>query len=349
MLVLSCAMSTSHEDIGSHRIDKIRSIRATLASAKRVAITTHLNPDGDALGSSLALFHWLTGRGVQTTVILPNEAPSNLVWMPGIADAKIWGGGISSLEHYDVIVVLDLNAVSRLGDLGNAVVESGSTIINIDHHTHPESFASLAWIDVEVCSTCSLIGELITHDTSLAVLSAECATCLYTGIMTDTGSFRFPRTTSGVFEMAGLLVNNGADPVGIYDRVMNQGSIGRTRLLGATLSSMGIHAQGRLCTLVVSSSDLEQYGCTLEDTEGFVQQALALEGVAMGILFVELPNEIKCSFRSKGAAYVRDLAASYGGGGHVYAAGARIRNKNLASVVADVSMHAITCLNAIVP
>lgn len=343
-------MLTSHEDIGSDTTNKIKAIRTTLLQAHEIAITTHINPDGDALGSSLALQHWLSGNGAKADVILPNAAPSNLQWMPGIEKAIVWGAdNAHSLSGYDVIVVLDLNAISRLGSLGAAVLDSGATIINIDHHTHPESFAAIAWVDVEACSTCYMIGQLIVDGAVEAEISAECATCLYSGLMTDTGSFRFPRTTGDVFRLAGLLVEKGANPVSVYDNIMNQGSIGRTRLLGATLSSMGIHAHGRLCTLVVTADDLSSYGCTLEDTEGFVQQALALEGVTMGILFVELPDEIKCSFRSKGTSYVRDLAATYGGGGHVYAAGARIRNRDLVSVVADVTMNATTCLQATMP
>lgn len=317
-----------------------------LINARHVLITTHINPDGDAIGSSLGLYHWLQSHGISAIVMSPNALPANLQWLPGADKVLVWEQASESLIHdADVIVVLDLNALSRLGKLGESIRSASSCIINIDHHTHPEDFASIAWIDTEACSTSSMIASLITTaPATLSSYSAQTATCLYTGIMTDTGSFRFPRTTADVFTTVAELVRNGADPVLSYERVMNQGNVGRAKLLGKTLSTMDVRADGRLCVMVVSQADIQDYQCSLEDIEGFVQHTLTLRGVEMGILLVELPDEIKCSFRSKGTAYVRDLAASFGGGGHIYAAGARVRESSLQTVANEIASKAIATL-----
>lgn len=345
MRALFCAMSTSHEDIVSTVSVNTTLIVEHLLTAKNVLITTHINPDGDALGSALGLLHWLRANSIQARVMLPNAAPTNLGWLPGADAVDVWAEDKQPyVSSADTIVVLDLNAISRLGTLGSAIVHSTARIINIDHHTHPEEFASLAWIDTESCSTCYMISQLIMSADASAEMTPDAAMCLYTGIMTDTGSFRFPRTTAPVFKTAAMLLDKGADPVLAYDRVMNQGSINRTQLLGKTLSQMSVLANGRLCVMTVCQDDLQEYACTVEDIEGFVQQTLTLRGVEMGVLIVELPNEIKLSFRSKGAAFVRDLAAVYGGGGHVYAAGARVTGTALLDIVRDVTQRAVQYL-----
>ncbi len=321
-----------------------RNVIESINSARSVVITTHRNPDGDAVGSALGFWHMLRSMGKQAHVILPNEEPQNLRWLPGAREMTVFGEDCSHrVANADTIVVLDLNALSRLEKLAEAITSSGATIVNIDHHTHPENFAHVQWIDIEACSTAMMVAQIAMQ---CNVITAPLATCLYTGIMTDTGSFRFPRTTPEVFEIAGLLVANGADPVMAYDEVMNRGSIQRTQLLGKCLSQLQIHASGALCTMVVSRADLEHYQCTTEDTEGFVSQTLALDGVQMGILFVELADEVKISFRSKNSIYVRDLAAKFGGGGHVYAAGARIKGQPLQQVVATVTERAITSIGS---
>lgn len=317
----------------------MNSILHAIRSTRTAVITTHLNPDGDAIGSALGLWHLLRGLGTTATVMLPNAAPSNLVWMEGADEMVVFEESTRHvLSKADTIFVLDLSAVSRLGDLGAAIVASTATVVNIDHHTHPENFAEVVWIDTDACSTSVMIAQVAAE---LEIYSPAMAMCLYTGIMTDTGSFRFPRTTSDVHRTVATLIDKGADPVRSYDEVMNRGSVGRTRLLGIALSTMGLHANGTLCTMVVRNSDMLANNCTREDVEGFVSQTLALEGVTMGILFVELEGETKISFRSKGNTHVRDLAALYGGGGHVYAAGARVKGRGFEEVVGEVTRKAV--------
>lgn len=318
-------------------------VLAELAATRNAVITTHVNPDGDAIGSALGLWHLLRIHGCYATVVLPSAAPSNLQWMEGACDMVVYSEHTSGvLDGADAIFVLDLNAISRLGDLGAAIIASKAKIVNIDHHTHPEKFAHVAWIETSACSTGIMIAQCAME---MSTFTPAIAMCLYTGIMTDTGSFRFPRTTSDVHRVVAQLIDEGADPVRSYDEVMNRGSVGRTRLLGLSLSTMCVHANGALCTMIVRRADMLAHGCTTEDVEGFVSQTLALEGVTMGILFVELESEIKCSFRSKGKTHVRDLAARYGGGGHVYAAGARVKNRNFDEAVVEITREAESVLS----
>ncbi|MBU3679355.1 MAG: hypothetical protein FGM32_07085 [Candidatus Kapabacteria bacterium] len=325
----------------------VSELRSILSVARSVVITTHVNPDGDAVGSALGMMHWLRARGLQCTVVLPNAAPSNLQWLPGAAEMLTYNSRADVLiADADLVIVLDLNTLTRLGELGTRIAESTAVIVNIDHHTHPQDFATLAIVNTDACSTCFLLAELILLIDGEPVLGAELAQCLYTGIMTDTGSFRFPRTTERVFVLAGLLVGHGADPVETYDAVMNQSSFGRSRLLGIALASLQLQADGRLCTMSVRRKDLIDNGCNVDDVEGFVHHTLTISGVQVGILFVEVDGEVKCSFRSKGTVYVRDLAASYGGGGHVHAAGARIRQRGFDEVLTTVTTSALGLFSA---
>lgn len=313
-----------------------------LAGVRRVIIVTHVNPDGDAIGSALGTWNWLGSRGFDCTVILPNAAASYLQWMPGAEHMITYSSRCDQLiSDADLILVLDLNTLLRLGELGARIAASSATIVNIDHHTYPQDFARLALIDTDACSTCALMAEIILEIDGENAISHEVATCLYTGIMTDTGSFRFFRTTAQVFRLAALLISKGADPVQTYEEVINQSSFGRTRLLGIGLASLQTHADGQLCTMMIRRSDLLETGCNVDDVEGFVHHTLSIAGVRAGILFVEVDGEVKCSFRSKGDTGVRDLAAKFGGGGHVHAAGARIRQARFEEAVPMVTTAAI--------
>ena len=316
--------------------------REALYKGLNFLLTTHVNPDGDAIGSVLGLKHALESMSKSVVVMLPSPCPDNLLWMPAAESMKVWTGAESDLallHTADTIVVLDLNTLKRLGSLGEAITSATSaTVINIDHHAEPDAFATVACIDVDAPSTTSMLVEMISDEH----LTSDAARCLYTGIMTDTGSFRFPRTTSQTFEQAARLLDAGADPVEAYERTINVNTFSRINLLGAALNSMQLHADGRLCIMTVSLQDLSRAQATIDDTDGFVQHTLSITGVEMGILFVELTDTIKVSFRSKGATHVRVLAATYGGGGHDHAAGARFPGETLAAVIDRVVRDAVS-------
>lgn len=339
-----------------------------LAKAQNVVITAHINPDGDAVGSSLGLYHALKDMGKSVRVILPTPVPSTMAWMPGVDVVEIYSlDPTITLGNADTVVVLDLNSVSRLKDIGALIVsfanrsktdmgegtktdmgegtkadvgghsktDSAVQIINIDHHTEPEDFADVQLVDTTAAATCQMLVDVLRLMPGVT-MSSDCATCLYTGIMTDTGSFHFPRTTSSLHRIVADLIDSGADPVRIYDNVYNHSPVARMRMLGFALSSMTTHHNGRLCMMVIEKADMIRFGCTIDDIEGYVHNTLEVDGVDVGVLLVELPNEIKCSFRSKGTVYVNELAKKYGGGGHVYAAGARVKNATLHEVLTSV-------------
>lgn len=308
-----------------------------LANAQKIVITAHINPDGDAIGSALGLYHVLRSAGKGVRVIMPTPVPSTMAWMPGMEVVEVYSlDPTITFGDADTIVVLDLNSVSRLKDLGTLILSTRTAtnvrIVNIDHHTEPEDFADVQLVDTTAAATCQMLVQVLALMPNVA-LSADAATCLYTGIMTDTGSFHFPRTTSSLHRDVAFLIDAGADPVRIYDNVYNHSPVARMRMLGYALSSMTTHHNGRLCTMVIEQSDLLRFGCTTDDVDGYVHNTLAVDGVEIGVLLVELPNEIKCSFRSKGTVYVNELAKKFGGGGHVYAAGARVKDASLNDVL----------------
>ncbi len=336
----------------------IQNLANELLSHNTFVLCTHVNPDGDAIGSVLGLRHLLKQAGVSEdniSVFLPSECPQNLLWLPGANEMEVWTNSDQQRQFLceaNCIVVLDLNSLDRLQSLGAAIGECRGTVVNIDHHSHPEHFTTWQWIDTDSPATCEMVARLwfegmVPQNSTFTEQSQplECAAqCLYTGLMTDTGSFRFPRTTAWVFECASRLVNYGADPVLSYENVFNTNSFRRMRLLGHALATMTLHHDGKVCTMTVSAEEMKAFDCSVGDTEGFVHHTLGITGVYIGILFVELPDCVKCSFRSKGPVFIRDLAAQYGGGGHTYAAGARVYGRRLQDVVNDVVNASLSLL-----
>lgn len=302
----------------------------TLHAAKKVIITTHRDPDGDAMGSALGMAHYLGSKAI---VLLPTPAPENLMWMPGAQDCIVFSPGAPLPEH-DTIIVLDLNTLGRLAELGEAITHSNANIINIDHHTHPQDFAQLAWVDTTFAATCAMLARLFIA--TGADISANVATCLFTGIMTDTGGFRFPRTTAELFSDVSKLVSFGADPVSISDNVLNCNSIERTQLLGEVLANMRFYKNNQFCVMLVTAELLKKYSVSHTELDGFVHFTLSISGVRAGLLIVELPTQIKLSFRSKGGVHVHEIAAHYGGGGHVHAAGARINSRPVVELIQEI-------------
>lgn len=303
-----------------------------LRSAKNIVITTHQNPDGDAIGSSLGLYHFARALGVNAVVINTSPTPSNLSFLPSADSIHVFSPEVDdrTIQTADAIFILDLNSSKRIQTMEESVLRSPAKKVLIDHHQNPTIIPDVPVIDTDSCSTCELIYHIICA--SGVHFSQEMATSLYTGIMTDTGSFRFSRTKADVFRIAGALVDYGADPVAIAENVFNSSGFNRTVLLGKALGSMQLFYNGKLSVMNVTADDFLQTSALEEDTEGFVQHTLTISGVVMGILFIELPNAntVKISIRSKGDVRANDLAAEFSGGGHVNAAATRIHNRTLA-------------------
>lgn len=314
------------------------SFRAAIERASSIVLTTHVNPDGDGLGSELALALALRGRGASVRIINHSPVPANYRFLDERGDLF---ETYSPLVHdmviasADLIVVVDTNHPGRLMSMATAVTSSAAQRAVIDHHLDPDGFASVRVLDDRACAT----GEIIFHlleSMGAFPLSPVVATALYVAIMTDTGSFRFPKTDAAVHRVVARLLEFGADPVGSYQQVFEEGPANRLQLLGEVLSGLTLHHGGAVCTMAVTRDMFARTGTVEPDTDGFISSALTIGGVRIALLFTELADGVKISFRSKGEIPINNLAKLYGGNGHRNAAGARVTGQPLQILLQDV-------------
>ena len=305
----------------------LEEFKKALITQKKIVIIPHKNPDGDALGSSLALQAFLTKTGHNSQIITPNEYPEFLDWMPGQEKIKKFSNALDEsiqvIESADIIFTLDFNQLSRIDQLGPLVEKSNALKIMIDHHEHPGDYASITFSDTTKGSTCEMVYELISH-LDRDQIDEAIASCLYTGIMTDTGSFRFPSTTARTHQVVGKLIENGAKPHLINQKIYDTNSIDRLRLLGTALKNLKKIDSTPVVYITLSQKELNQNKFKKGDTEGFVNYGLSLKGILLSVIMIENEVEkiIKMSFRSKGSFDVNKFAKKYfNGGGHINAAG----------------------------
>lgn len=296
-----------------------------LKSANRVVISTHTRPDGDAIGSQIALGTFLKGQGKEVWMINSDPMPYNMEWLPGSKDVLQYDHSIEHVEAIasaDAVIVVDTNAAHRLGTPGNQLKGSDGRKILIDHHTDPEDWFEMSHRRERASSTGELLYELMAG-WNLDGISSEVATALYVAIMTDTGSFRFSNVTPMLHRMtADLLERAGADPAWMHSMVYDRKSPEGMKLLATVLSTQQLYFDGKVGTMVVSRRMLEDTGAPVEETDGFVNMLLSIEGVCVAMLMTETARGTKISFRSKGEWEVHKWAQSMGGGGHRNAAGA---------------------------
>jgi phosphoesterase RecJ-like protein len=301
-----------------------------LRTHQRFVLTTHVNPDGDGLGSEFALASWLHTMGKDVRIV--NCSPTPVVYDFLDPEKSVLcfdpQRDSSLLSSADVIVMLDTNDPSRLRSMQDAYLSSPARKICIDHHLDASSFADDFVIDSEATSTGELVYRLLQQSRDAAI-TAEIASALYCAIMTDTGSFRYPRVDAETHQIVADLIEHGADPVGIYGEVFERWTNGRIHLLGEALASMDVMYDGQLAHLSITREMLQRTGTLEEDTDNFTVYPMSLKGVRIGILFLELKNGLKVSFRSKGTIPVNELAREFGGNGHLNAAGARISHGTL--------------------
>ena len=293
-------------------------------------ITTHQNPDADAMGSSLGLAGYLRKKGHQVTVITPTDYPQNLQWMSGNDDVIAFDEKkrvvVSQLfEKADIIFCLDFSSLDRIRELAPMVRQSRARKILIDHHLEPESFADVALWDSKAAATAELVFRLIVQLGDKDLIDIPIGECLYAGLMTDTGSFRHSNTTGDVHRMAAVLVDLTIDVSSIHRRIFDNVSLDKFRLLGYILNEkLKVLPEYKFAYIVLTDAELKQYRSKTGDTEGMVNYALAVEGVVMAAILIDRVDEIRISFRSIGDFSVRDLAsAHFNGGGHRNAAGGR--------------------------
>ena len=311
----------------------IADVIPSLLNARRPVLTTHVNPDGDGLGSELALAEWFTSRGAKPSIINHSPTPVVFQWMDEHSRIRCYDPGADSeaIASADVIIVVDTNSPDRLRSMKDAVLASRATKICIDHHLEPERFADRYLIDDSATSTGEIIFRLLTSIPG-TTLTSSIATSLYTAIMTDSGSFRYPRVVPETHRIIATLLACGADPVQIYSRVFEQWSNGRMHHLGDMLAGMTTHYQGRLACAVITREMFRRSGTIEEDTDTFTTYPMSIAGVVAGILLIELPDGVKISFRSKGNIRINELAKMFGGNGHANAAGASVHGVTLDAI-----------------
>lgn len=296
-----------------------------LKPGMRVALTTHVNADGDGAGSAVALWHLLTARGVRAAITNPTPFPERYAFLlQGSEHADKSADAVRHLRRADAVVVLDISDVGRLGQLGAVVRETGVPVACVDHHT---SDGSLPPGPRLVDHRASATGELI-YDLARSAgwaLSPEAARALYVAILTDTGGFRFSNTSSRALQVAAHLLAHGLDPEEIYREVYATASEGRVRLLAEVLETLVVEHERGLAWMTVPPGALERHGVDAEDLEGVVEFARSIRGIRLALLFRLLANgRVKVSFRSTGDVDVAQLASQFGGGGHKKAAGAAL-------------------------
>jgi phosphoesterase RecJ-like protein len=306
----------------------------------RFFVTTHLGPDGDALGSQIALGRFLEKLGKSAAMINSDEADYNLDWLPGTEDVEVYDGSMhqrEALAEAQVVFVLDTNDEERLGRVGSMVRESAATTVLIDHHLQPEG-----WFDVEfIRDTAAATGELVyemIEAVDPGLIDPEIATGLYTAIMTDTGSFRYSSVTPQLHRIvADILERGGIEPAPIHETIYDRKSMPGLRLLGRMLNRIRLRYDGQLAYSVVTQRMVEDTGASWDDKQGFVNYVLSIEGVKAALLFSETDDGSKISFRSEADVRVDEWARHFGGGGHRNAAGAYVKRPTFEEVIEDVT------------
>jgi phosphoesterase RecJ-like protein len=330
------------------RKDSFQKFKALLKKTEHFAILAHWSPDGDAMGSCLALHHFLITLGKKSTVIVPNAYPEFLCWLPGNKkvlnyenDPKKVG---KVLQKADAIFTLDFNSLKRIEQLGDLVLRAKAVKVMIDHHQQPESYADYYFHDVNACSTCELVYDFICGLGYRKHLDAKIAACLYTGLMTDTGSFKYPSVTHKTHAVIADLIKTGIKPTDIHSHVYDSYSYNRLRLLGYALSEkLVVMKDLPVAYFLITEKELDQFDYQKGDLEGIVNYPFSIKGIKVCALFNETKDHIKVSFRSKGKIDVNSFARKYfNGGGHINAAGGK--SDNSLSMTENLFVEAVKSL-----
>lgn len=307
----------------------------------RFVLTTHVNPDGDGLGSELALRAGLSRLGKSAVIVNHSPTPDHYRWLDpgGLVEHYAPATHDAVIASADAIFVLDTNQPDRLRSMEAPVRASGASRAVIDHHLDPHPFADAYFIDPDATSTGEMIFRLL-EALGGADIDREIAVPLYTAIMTDTGSFRYPRTGAGTHRIVSRLIECGADPPSIFGNVYETWSPGRMRLLGEALDTLALSGGGAIAHMLTTREMFSRTGTTEIETDTFSTYPMNIRNVRIGILFTELKDGVKISFRSKGTIPVNLLAKEFGGNGHLNASGARLHDVRLDEVVPRVLLAA---------
>ncbi|NLO18628.1 MAG: rhamnulose-1-phosphate aldolase [Ignavibacteria bacterium] len=316
---------------GSSQLNNINSIIELIDKSNDIIILTHINVDGDAIGSSLAVKEYCKAKGKDANIFIDGEVSENFNFINSIQSLAAFDQEkhTGCLKKADLIVILDLNDSSRLGEIENAFLSSNAKKIVIDHHLEPKIKADLYLIDSKSSSTAELVWSLIKSDSKIQI-SEEIANHLYFGIMSDTGNFVFNNTSSSTFLAASELVCYGAKPNFLYNSYYNSVPARQIKLFGKALSEIKFYLNEQLCILVLNKKMFEETNTSLSDTDNFVEKLMTIKNIKIAIQITAIDDkELKLSFRSKEGINIREIAVKYGGGGHSQAAGARVKNVQL--------------------
>lgn len=313
---------------------EINELKLLLKQKKKIVVTTHTNPDGDAIGSSLAMYHYLTKLGNTVNIVVPNKFPGYYSWLPDSGKIIIYENQSKLsqrlLKEADLIFCLDYNAINRLGALAEIIINTTAGRILIDHHIDPEKENfDYCHSTVETSSTGELIFDFITMLGDEKLIDKNIAEAIYTGIVTDTGSFSFSCNRPETYLIASKLISLGVNAEKIHKLIYDTFSENRLRLLGHAISNrMIVWEELHTALIHLTKSDLKKYNYQVGDTEGVVNFPLSMEKINMSVLITEKDNNLRLSFRSKGDFSVNKLArAHFNGGGHKNAAGGKTSEK----------------------
>lgn len=307
--------------------ESVAAARQLITAAQRIVTISHMSPDGDAVGSSLAARHLLRALGKQVTTILPNHFPSFFGWMNGASDILIYENDNKAVQKAivdaDLLILLDLNSLKRINGVKPFVEQSKAPKLLIDHHLDPDQFADVVISYPDLSSTSELLYSLIVQMGWSNRIDKACAEAIYVGMMTDTGNFSYNSQQPEIYTIISELLKIGIDKDDIYRRVYTNYSESRMRLMGYCLvNKMKLYPRQHTAVISLTKEELTKYNFQVGDTEGFVNIPLSIVGIHRSIFVREEEKKVKLSFRSQGAVPVNTIASEhFGGGGHANAAG----------------------------
>jgi phosphoesterase RecJ-like protein len=307
--------------------DLISKVKKEIDTAEKIVIVTHVGPDGDAMGSTLALWHYLMMLEKEPVVIVPTPFPGFLSWLPGAECVLDYENqeelSTDFINSADLIFALDFNTPKRMANMADAIVNASAPKILVDHHLHPSDFAKVVVSYPEISSTSELIFRLICRMGDFSKINLACAECIYTGMMTDTGAFTYNSNGQEIYIIIAELIKLGIDKDAIYRKVFNTYSEDRLRLMGFCLfHKMKVFPEFKTALITITGKELYQFNYQNGDAEGFVNIPLSIAGVDFSVFMREDVDKIKISLRSQGSFPANKVAADlFNGGGHLNAAG----------------------------
>ena len=307
--------------------DLITKVNNAIDNVDKIVIVAHIGPDGDAIGSSLALWHYLMTIDKEPVVIVPNPFPSFLSWMPGAECILDYENSKEKADELiadaELIFTLDFNTASRMGKMADTVINAPADKILVDHHLHPDTYAKIKVSYPEISSTSELIFRLICRMGDFSMINLACAECIYTGMMTDTGGFTYNSNNQEIYVIIAELIKLGVDKDAIYRKVFNTYSEDRLRLMGYCLfHKMKVYPEYKTALITLTLKELSQFNYVNGDSEGFVNIPLSIAGIDFSVFMREDTDKIKISFRSQGTFPSNKVAADlFHGGGHLNASG----------------------------